>query len=144
MVDFYIQSRGTVGINMSANADLITLETYVHQGKKITTSFSYMGQNMNKNVIFLLFRRPWGTFNDNTGPVLLSRYPLTHSSNIGYQNFRAARPHHRISFKFYMRVDTPLRFAAIEIWYSPSTRTTAFAAKRHLYPQNLQMQYLHK
>ena len=36
----------------------------------------------------------------------------------------------RISFKFYMRVDTPLRYVAIEIWYPPRTRTTAFAAKR--------------
>ena len=43
-----------------------------------------------------------------------------------------------ISFKFYMRVDTPLRYFAIEIWYPPMTRTTAFAAKRHSYPPNLQ------
>ena len=42
-----------------------------------------------------------------------------------------------ISFKFYMRVDTPLRYFAIEIWYPPMTRTTAFAAKRHSYPPNL-------
>ena len=34
-----------------------------------------------------------------------------------------------------MRVDTPLRYFAIEIWYPPMTRTTAFAAKR---PPNLQ------
>ena len=44
----------------------------------------------------------------------------------------------RISFKFNMRVDTPMRFVAIEIWYPPRTRTTAFAAKRHSYPPNLQ------
>ena len=43
-----------------------------------------------------------------------------------------------ISFKFYMRADTPLRYFAIEIWYPPRTRTTAFAAKRHSYPPNLQ------
>ena len=43
-----------------------------------------------------------------------------------------------ISFKFYMWVDTPVRYFAIEIWYSPGTRTTAFAAKWHLYPPNLQ------
>ena len=30
-----------------------------------------------------------------------------------------------ISFKVYMRVDTPLRYVAIEIWYPPRTRTTA-------------------
>ena len=43
-----------------------------------------------------------------------------------------------ISFKFYMWVDTPLRYFAIEIWYSPGTRTTAFTAKWHEYPPNLQ------
>ena len=43
-----------------------------------------------------------------------------------------------ISFKFYMRVNTPLRYFAIEIWYPPMTRTTAFTAKRHSYPPNLQ------
>ena len=43
-----------------------------------------------------------------------------------------------ISFKFYMRVDTPLRYFAIEIWYPPMTTTTAFTAKRHLYPPDLQ------
>ena len=42
------------------------------------------------------------------------------------------------SFKFYMRVNTPLRFVAIEIWYPSMTRTTAFAAKRHSYPPNFQ------
>ena len=41
-----------------------------------------------------------------------------------------------ISFKFYMRVDSPLRYFAIEMWYPPMTRTTAFAAKRHSYPPN--------
>ena len=65
--------------NKSTNADLITMETYVQQGKKLTTSFSYIGQNMNKNVHLLPFRGPWGTFNDHTGPILLSRYPRTHS-----------------------------------------------------------------
>ena len=43
-----------------------------------------------------------------------------------------------ISFKVYMRVNTPLRYVAIEIWYPLRTRTTAFAAKRHSYPPNLQ------
>ena len=52
-----------------------------------------------------------------------------------HSNSKSIQP---ISFKFYMRVDTPLRFFVIEIWYPPRTRTTAFAAKRHLYPPNLQ------
>ena len=79
MVGFYIKFGGIVCIKMSAEADFITLETYVQQGKTLTTSFSYMSQNMNTNVDFVLFRGPWGTFNDHTGPILLSRYPLTHS-----------------------------------------------------------------
>ena len=44
---------------MSANADLITLDTYV-QGKKLTTSVSYMGQNMNTNVHFYYYGGPGG------------------------------------------------------------------------------------
>ena len=80
MVGPYIKSRGTVGTKMSANVDLITLETYVQQGKTLTTSFSYMGQNMNTNVFFLLFRGPWGpSMIVLAGSILLSRYPLTHS-----------------------------------------------------------------
>ena len=53
MVGPYIK-LGTVGTKMSANADRITLETYVQQGKKLTTGFSYMDQNMNKNVFFFI------------------------------------------------------------------------------------------
>ena len=56
----YIKSRATMGTKMSANADLITLETYVQQGKKLTTSVSYMGQNMNKNVHFYHLGGPGG------------------------------------------------------------------------------------
>ena len=52
-----------------------------------------------------------------------------------HSNSKSIQPN---SFKFYIRVDTPLRFFAIEIWYPPRTRTTAFAAKWHLYPPNLQ------
>ena len=79
MVGPYIKSRGTVGTKMSANADLITRETYVHvqQRENITTSFSCMGQNMNKNVICLLFSGTWGTFNDHTGPMQLTHNVFT-------------------------------------------------------------------
>ena len=49
---------------MSANADLITVETYVHKGKQLKTSFSDLGQN----VYFQVFEGPWGggggAFND--------------------------------------------------------------------------------
>ena len=51
MLGPYIKSRGT---KMPANAALITMETYVQQGETIL--------------------KP----NDQTGPILLSSYPLTH------------------------------------------------------------------
>ena len=31
---------------MSTNADITTVETYVHKGKQLKTGFSYMGQNV--------------------------------------------------------------------------------------------------
>ena len=45
MMSPYIKSRGTVGTKMWANADLITLETYVglQQGKKINNKFFIYG-----------------------------------------------------------------------------------------------------
>ena len=45
MLDPYIKSRGTRATEMSSNAALITMETYVQQGE---TSFSYMSQNVKK------------------------------------------------------------------------------------------------
>ena len=51
----------------------------LYQGKQLTTSFSYMGQNV-KNLYFWLFGVcvGGGGFNDQTGHILLSSYPLTH------------------------------------------------------------------
>ena len=64
---------------MSANADLITVETYVQQGETILkTIFSFMGQNVKKNIFWGYFGGPEGVFNDQTKPILLSSYPLTH------------------------------------------------------------------
>ena len=54
--------------------------------------------------------------------VLASRLP------VDIDNVKNIEP---ISFKLYMWVDTQLRYFAIEIWYCPITRTTAFAAKQH-------------
>ena len=65
MLGPYIKSRGTGGTKMSANADLITVETYVQQGKTIENQF-------------LAIEGPWGVFNDQTVPILPSSYPLTH------------------------------------------------------------------
>ena len=52
MLGPYIKSRGTRGTKMSANADLITVETYVQQGETIWKPFfSFMGQNVKKMYI---------------------------------------------------------------------------------------------
>ena len=66
---------------MSENADLITMitvETYVQQGKTIENQFFIYIY-----IYFFFFgylRGPGGGggFNDQTGPILLSSYPLTH------------------------------------------------------------------
>ena len=49
-----------------------------NKGKNLKTSFSSMGQNVNKMYILGYFWGPEGIFNDQTGPILLSSYPLTH------------------------------------------------------------------
>ena len=68
MLGPYIKSRGTRGTKMSANADLITVETYVQQGETIWKLFYFGG-------ILGALR---GVFDDQTKPILLSSYPLTH------------------------------------------------------------------
>ena len=79
MLGPYIKSRGTRGIKMSSNAALITMETYVQQGENnLKTSFSYMSQNVKNMYILGYLGGPVGVFNDQTGPILLSSYPLTH------------------------------------------------------------------
>ena len=61
MLGPYIKSRGIRGTKMSANADLITVETYVQQGETIwKTIFSFMGQNVKKMYILGVFWGPWG------------------------------------------------------------------------------------
>ena len=78
MLGPYIKSRGIRGTEMSANAALITMETYVQQGETIWKPVSHTWAKIfKKNVYFWLFMGPWGVFNDQTGPILLSSYPLT-------------------------------------------------------------------
>ena len=85
MLGPYIKSRGTRGTKMSANADLITVETYdniisyVQQGETIWKPFFHLWAKMLKKYIFWgYFGGPEGVFNDQTKPILLSSYPLTH------------------------------------------------------------------
>ena len=55
----------------------------------------------------------------------LTTWTLEHSTNIQPSSFKLYEGRY------------PLRYFAIEMWYPPMTRTTAFAAKRHSYPPNL-------
>ena len=47
----YIKSRGTRGTEMSSNAALITMETYVQQ---VENQFSYMSQNVKKYIFWAI------------------------------------------------------------------------------------------
>ena len=79
MLGPYIKSRGTRGTKMSAKADLITVETYVQQGETIWKPFFNLWAKIYKKCIFWgHFGGPERVFNDQTGPILLSSYPLTH------------------------------------------------------------------
>ena len=79
MLGPYIKSRGTRGTKMSANADLITVETYVQQGETIWKPFFHLWAKMLKKMYILgVFWGPWGVFNDQIKPIFLSSYPLTY------------------------------------------------------------------
>ena len=79
MLGPYIKSRGTRGTDMSANEALITMETYVQQGETIWKPVFHIGAKCKTNVSMLGYLGdPEGVFNDRTGPILLSSYPLTH------------------------------------------------------------------
>ena len=79
MLGPYIKSRGTRGTKMSANADLTTVETYVQQGETIWKPVFHLWPKCKKKCIFWgYFGGPERVFNDQTGPILLSSYPLTH------------------------------------------------------------------
>ena len=52
MLGLYIKSRGTRGTKMSANADLITVETYVQQGETIWKPFFIYGPKCKKKNYF--------------------------------------------------------------------------------------------
>ena len=72
MLGPYIKSRGIRGTKMSSNAALITMETYVQQGETIWKPVFHI------KYILGYLGGPEGVFNDQTGPIFLSSYPLTH------------------------------------------------------------------
>ena len=54
------------------------METYVQQGETIWKTVSHTWAKMlKKNYIFGYLGGPERVFNDQTGPILLSSYPLT-------------------------------------------------------------------
>ena len=59
---------------MSANADLITVEICTTRENNLNPNFSFMGTN----VFFFIYFGAILVFSDQTGPILLSSYPLTH------------------------------------------------------------------
>ena len=74
-----IKSRGTRAIEMSSNAALIIMETYVQQGETIWKPvFHIWAKNVKKMYILGYLWGPEGVFNYQIGPILLSSYPLTH------------------------------------------------------------------
>ena len=79
MLGPYIKSRCTRGTEMSANAALITMETYVQQGETIWKPLFHKWAKMYLFFYILGYLGgPEGFFNDHTGPIWLSSYPLTH------------------------------------------------------------------
>ena len=61
---------------MLANADLITVETYVQQGEQFENQF--LPKYKNIYIYWAIWEGHQGVFNDKTGPILLSSYPFTH------------------------------------------------------------------
>ena len=63
---------------MSANADLITVETY-YMWKQFENQFFIYEPKCKKNMYILGYLGGHeGVFNDQTGHILLSSYPVTH------------------------------------------------------------------
>ena len=79
MLGPYIKSRGNRGTEISANADLTTVETYVQQGETIENQFFIYEPKWKKYMYILGYLGgPEGVFNAQIGPILISSYPLTH------------------------------------------------------------------
>ena len=80
MLGPYIKSRVTRAIEMSSNAALITMETNVQQGETIWKPVFHIYEPKCKKKMYILgyLGGLEGVFNDQTGHILLSSYPLTH------------------------------------------------------------------
>ena len=53
-------------------------DIFTTRGNNLKTIFSFMGQNVKKNIFWGYFGGPEGVFNDQTKRILLPRHPLTY------------------------------------------------------------------
>ena len=90
----YIKSRGTGDTKMSTNSDLIKVETYVHTGKQLKTSFFIYGP---KGVFFHIFCNLRGPGGHSIIRLGLSCSPaiLSPISMYVFGGSWPVRPHHR-------------------------------------------------
>ena len=63
---------------MNVHEQFIKSWTTFTRGNNLKASFSYMSQNVKKKFILVYLGGPQGVFNDHTGLILISSYPLTH------------------------------------------------------------------
>ena len=78
MLGPYIKSRGTRAPKCQQTQTSSQWRHIYNKGNNLKTNFSFMGQNVKKIYILGVFWGPEGFFNDQTKPILLSSYPLTH------------------------------------------------------------------
>ena len=72
----FMSNPGILGLPKCQKMQISSQWRHMHKKRKqLTTSFSYIGQNVNK---LNIFGYGGGGSNEKTGPILLSSYPLTH------------------------------------------------------------------
>ena len=75
MLGPYIKSRGTRGTKMQTSSQWRHM---YNKGKQFENQFFIYGPKCKKKIFWGYFGGPERVFNDQTGPILLSSYPLTH------------------------------------------------------------------
>ena len=113
MLGPYIKSRGTRATEMSSNAALITMETYVQQGKQFENQFFRYEPNVQINVYFGLFRGPLGGLQWSDWPYLafqLSSHPYPCTCQIRKQSekkFLSLNPKYEKIYTFFSYLGGP-------------------------------------
>ena len=79
MLGPYIKSRGVPGAQKCQQTQTSSQWRHMfNKGKQFENNFFIYGPKCKKRYILGVFWGPWGVFNDQTKPILLSSYPLTH------------------------------------------------------------------